>query len=319
MQKLQGTDEQSQSELMQLYKNLQRSKEAKEEEEKMLKIKSAKNGVSVISLHGGEKLERDLNDKIMSDGRENEDRHRSSLRGVRRRLSGQWRLTCPSPNESSKTVKVKSQRKITRRSYQDSDMGLTIKEGGGEDKTHGLAVCLEKSLEKQGRSQTVQDRACQRQEGIVGKTGGETAKEGHEREAGTTAEAGRSELSQRQEEVEGGARRPKAVSDQRTAAVADRILAPGTKEAEEGKAGRVTTTAAPEDGLDLQEDELQVQPEGEKAEGAVPTVSTVSIASTCCPPICALPRRMRAASERPSSRSKTQDQGQQDQDAEHVH
>ena len=138
--------------------------------------------------------------------------------------------------------------------------------------------------------------------------GGETAEEGVEGEAGETAAVGGSDLPQREEEVEGETGRTTAVADQGATAVVDRNFPPGAEEGE-GEAGGTATTAA-KDALDLQKGNLlQDQPEGEKADGAD---------STCRPSICAIPRRMRGASERPVHRNKAQDKSEPDQDADRV-
>ena len=147
-----------------------------------------------------------------------------------------------------------------------------VEERRSEDEASSLALCLEKGVEEQGR-RPVQDRACQRKEGVDG-------------EAGETT----------------------AVADQGAEAVVDKNFPPGAEESE-GEAGGTATTAA-EDALDLQKGNLlQDQPEGEKTDGAD---------STCRPSICAIPRRMRGASERPVHRNKAQDKSEPDQDAGRV-
>ena len=298
---------------MKFYKDLQKTKEkTKREEEKMLKVKSAKNGVSVISIHGGEeKLGKDLNDEIMSDGRENEVSLRPPLRGGRHRLSGRWRLARLSSDES-KTDEVDSQKKSSRSLDEDSNM-----EGRRNSQTLDVETRLEDSLETQ-------------------------TKERHERKTrAEAAEAGKTKLYQGEEEgaggeeeTAGGEGKSRTMPDGGTATMAARILASRTKEVEKIQAGRGTTTAASKNVLGLQEggelqvlskgEDLQVLPEEERVERAVPTfptfstLSTTSSSPTCCPPIGALQRRVRPTSERPCSRDRTHDQVQRDPDTEQV-
>ena len=318
MQKWKGTDEQYQSKLMKFYKDLQETKEkTKREEEKMLKVKSAKNGVSVISIHGGEeKLGKDLNDEIMSDGRESEVSLRPSLRPPllrgRRRLSSRWRLAHLNSDES-KIDKVDSKKESSR-----SLDEVSLMEGRRDDQTLDVETCLENSLETQTKERS--ERKTRAEATEAGKA---KCDQGGEVDAGGEGEAA------------GGEGKSRTMPDRGTATMATRILASGTEEVKKIQARRDTATAASKNALGLQEggelqilpkgeEDLQDLPEKERDKGAVPTfpmfaaLSTTSSSPTCCPPSGPLQRQVRPASERPCSRDRdrTQDPVQCEPDTE---
>ena len=154
MQKWKGTDEQHQSELMKFYKDLQETKEkTKREEEKMLKAKSAKNGVSVISIHGSEEeLGKDLRDEIMSEGRGSEASLRPSLRppvsGDRRGLQSRWILARLNSDES-KSDKIDSKKEDSNIPKQ-----VSLMEGRRDVSTLEVETPVEDSLETEAKERS---------------------------------------------------------------------------------------------------------------------------------------------------------------------
>ena len=233
LQKLLGTDKQSQQMLLQFYKsNWERRKSLKEQEERASELSSVEKGagdeenhpqyISVISHHDT-KLDRNLDDEVMlSDGRENKGSPRSSLWGLRRR-SGQWRNF-----HFNEPINPHTERKVTsKQRKEESVMGRNAAEGEGDDKTTSPALCLEEGMEEQER-RPAEDRASQ---GVERDTGGATAVVGQDFPEGRSEED-------------------------------------GTKQGDERKEGGAATIVA--QGIpDLQERNLQQEhPDGEGAEGA---------------------------------------------------